>query len=200
MLKIRHRRPVLLALLALALAALAGCGRPDDQPSIVMHRQRAGVRNADGWYPATSTEGGFSVLMPVPFNDFTVVTRRPDGASVRSFVLGTRSKEGVKFSVAGTAWQAPRPDLAAFAAGFRGARQMVSDPEYGEVSGHPCVTVVVTRPDTVTIAREIVAPGMVFTLTVEYAGALRDTAGPVAGIFLDSFRYAAPATPPVARP
>ena len=41
-------------------------------PGVRMHRQQAGEFNLDSWSIAQSTEGKFSVRMPVRFNDFTV--------------------------------------------------------------------------------------------------------------------------------
>ncbi len=59
-----------------------------------MHRTQDTTKNNSGLYFAKSTEGHFSVLMPIPFNDFTV---KGDGAAV--YMVGSKSSEGIKFSV-----------------------------------------------------------------------------------------------------
>lgn len=61
---------------------------------IQMHRIQATTKTKDGLYFAKSTDGNFSVLMPIPFNDFTV---KDNG--VKACTIGSTSSEGIKFSV-----------------------------------------------------------------------------------------------------
>ena len=62
-----------------------------------MHRVQAGSRNAQGWYDAQSTEGHFSISLPIPFNDFTVRGKDKNGKESISYcevdpVLCTRER------------------------------------------------------------------------------------------------------------
>lgn len=67
---------------------------------VTMHRQGAGELDASGWTAAASTLGGFSVRLPLPFNDFTVVSPPSKGQVAKTFVVGAKSVEGVKFTAA----------------------------------------------------------------------------------------------------
>jgi hypothetical protein len=62
-----------------------------------MHRMRAGTPDETGWYPARSTHGKFSVLLPAPFNDFQIDTIE-NGKTIETHVVGTQPADGVKYS------------------------------------------------------------------------------------------------------
>ena len=64
-----------------------------------MHRTQAGTPDAKGWYLAHSDAGRFSVLMPAPFNDFSIDSATVKGAPMTSDAIGTQRADGVKFSV-----------------------------------------------------------------------------------------------------
>ncbi len=63
-----------------------------------MHRTQAGEPDSTGWMVAASTGGGFSVQLPLKFNDFTVTEADPKSAALRTHVVGARSQEGIKFT------------------------------------------------------------------------------------------------------
>jgi hypothetical protein len=91
-------KPVLAFSLSLIVAlGLVPCELVLAEAGVEMHRAQAGERDGDGWYLAKSTNGEFSVLLPLPFNDFTVPA---EGKSevLRAEVVGTKSSEGMKFS------------------------------------------------------------------------------------------------------
>lgn len=58
---------------------------------VTPNQKQAGEPDENGWYPARAVSGGFSVLMPVPFNDLTIVSPVKDGATVTSDTVGGRS-------------------------------------------------------------------------------------------------------------
>jgi hypothetical protein len=65
-----------------------------------MHRLQAGTADASGWYPARSTHGKFSVLMPAKFNDFeTVAPHKTTGAPIHLHAVGTQLPNAVKYVV-----------------------------------------------------------------------------------------------------
>jgi hypothetical protein len=68
-------------------------------PVLTMNRTQAGTPNSDGWYPAHSEGGHFSVLMPAPFNDFAVNSFSEKGAPMVSNTIGTQRADGAMFSV-----------------------------------------------------------------------------------------------------
>jgi hypothetical protein len=67
---------------------------------MVYHRLMAGQPDADGWYPATSTEGGFSVRLPAKFQDFTLPTIRGP-----MYIVGAERPDGTGFSA--TSYRVP---------------------------------------------------------------------------------------------
>jgi len=62
-----------------------------------MHRKLAGTRGPDGWYAARSTGGGFTVRLPIPYNDFSTATPAVDGAMIASDAVGGSSAESARF-------------------------------------------------------------------------------------------------------
>ena len=62
---------------------------------MTMHRLQAGAGGQSGSILAESTGGGFSVRLPVPFNDFTLTERQ--AKVVRACSVGGKSGEGIKF-------------------------------------------------------------------------------------------------------
>jgi hypothetical protein len=63
------------------------------EPKLEMHRVGVNVDDGSGWYLAVSTKGSFSILLPIPFNDFTIVD--PSTGEVMHSV-GGKSSEGIK--------------------------------------------------------------------------------------------------------
>jgi hypothetical protein len=99
------RRSVAFTLVqALFVSALGCAGEKAKTPTgsdlkgIEFHRQAAGEPGPDGWYEAQSTHGGFSVLLPGPFNDFTQTGLSEEGGKVIIHVVGMVSPMGVKYS------------------------------------------------------------------------------------------------------
>jgi hypothetical protein len=54
---------------------------------IKMHRTQATAPLGDGWNIATSTEGGYSVELPLPFNDFRTRAIGKDHVDTRSYSI-----------------------------------------------------------------------------------------------------------------
>ena len=86
------------------------------EPKLEMHRVGVNADDGSGWYPAVSSKGSFSILLPIPFNDFT--TRDP-GTDEVSHVVGGKSSEGIKFTAVELPVRAKTPaDLAAIPKSF----------------------------------------------------------------------------------
>ncbi len=76
------------------------CSQGQKQPDMKMHRvQDSTNQTTEGWYYAKSTEGHFAVLMPIPFNDFTLTTQDPNIGQVQLYGIGAKSREGIKLSL-----------------------------------------------------------------------------------------------------
>jgi hypothetical protein len=74
------------------------------KPQMEMHRLQATTPGESGWYLAESTRGSFSVLMPIPFNDYTVtvIESDPKAGITRAYSVGALSAEGLKFAAVET--------------------------------------------------------------------------------------------------
>src|SRR5262249_4895069 len=58
---------------------------------ITMFRQGATAPAPGGWQLAQSTKGGFSVELPLPFNDFRLRAKADDGVELRTDSVGAKS-------------------------------------------------------------------------------------------------------------
>lgn len=58
---------------------------------MAMYRSQVVSPVAGGWNQATSTKGGFSVELPVPFNDFRSRSTADDGVELASDVIGGKT-------------------------------------------------------------------------------------------------------------
>lgn len=93
---------------------------------LTMHRQYVQVKDKKtGWYVGKSTEGKYSVLMPIPFNDFTVSIKGKNGDTLKTYGLGTKTDEGYKFS-ASKIVTAKKINLYDLLEGFKGKEGTIS--------------------------------------------------------------------------
>jgi hypothetical protein len=158
---------------------------------LTMHRQRAGAPNADGWYDAKSTEGRFSVSLPIPFNDFTLRAKEKDGAEVVSYVIGSTSKEGFKFSATEmlNTRRTREFDARAYVEKFKAdKRNTVSNETLFEVDGHSAVQFHVSNAQQSAYMRAIVVPPGVLLLIVEYPTRLERDVISLVRHFFDSLK------------
>jgi hypothetical protein len=66
---------------------------------IEMHRTAAGTDDGTGWYSAVSTLGKFSVLLPAPFNDYTIRIEDPNIGLYVTNTVGFKSSDGFEVMV-----------------------------------------------------------------------------------------------------
>ena len=181
-----HLARFVLAAILLAMPAVVFA-----QPKLEMHRVGVSADDGSGWHLAVSSGGSFSVLLPIPFNDFT--TR--DTAGETTFVVGGKSSEGIKFAaVELPAGGKTPPDLASI------PKSLASNPanKVSDVSR-------ITRNDadilTLTLAdgsktlymRCIQTKGARYTLTIEFPNAHRELVAATKDKFFESFKVKAKA-------
>lgn len=81
-----------------AAAATSGAAFGDAaKPQVEMHRTQATEKDESGWYLAKSTKGGFRILSPIPFNDYTIVTEDRNIGRLTLHGVGSKSADGMEF-------------------------------------------------------------------------------------------------------
>jgi hypothetical protein len=158
-------------------------------PGMTMHRIQAGEPDASGWMIAKSTEGGFSVRLPLKFNDFTVAESDPEAAALRIFTVGAKSREGIKFTASRIVYRK----------GAASARQYFSRFERGEglgfapervtprkLGGRPAVDLVIRKGAAVSFQRVVLLDPDLLLLAIESPSAHEAAVRQFVAPFFDS--------------
>lgn len=151
-----------------------------------MHRAAAEAPLGDGWHQAESTQGGFHVQFPGPYNDFRVRSAATDGVAIYLDAVGMQLADGVKYSAVctsradGALSGAVGDVVAGLAQGKAGATLARVNTPLG-----PAVDL--TLPGKARI-REVRAPGRSCMLTVEAQGIAPLSDLPAAERFVGSLR------------
>ena len=117
----------------LVLASLLATACTSAEASLVMHRKLAGEADANGWYLAQSTQGGFAVRLPAQFNDFSVpVSRLDNGYEAGIDVVGTQIKDVGKFSASCFRYVGKAPGRDEIVAPFAGKGSTAFKDAHGE--------------------------------------------------------------------
>jgi hypothetical protein len=135
-----------------------------------MHRIQAGEPDASGWMVAASTEGGFSVRLPLKFNDFTLAESDPKGPVLRTFTVGTKSQEGIKFSATRIVYRKGAESAKYFLSRFEKGQDLGSIPERvtpHRFRGKQAVDLVLRRESDVSYQRVVLLESDLVLLIVE---------------------------------
>ncbi len=92
--------------------------------SMTMHRLQAGEPDESGWMLAASSQGGFSVRLPLKFNDFTVSESGAKSAVLLTHVVGAKSAEGIKFMASRIVYRDGLKSAKRFFANYRRGKDM----------------------------------------------------------------------------
>jgi hypothetical protein len=179
---------ILRLLASVFLLALIVSTSATAEPKLEMHRVGVNVDDGSGWYPAVSTNGLFSILLPIPFNDFT--TRDPGTGEV-SHVVGGKSSEGIKFTAAELPVTAKTPvDLAAIPKSFSSKpANKVYDEIRNTKDDVDNLFFSVANSATTAHFRYIRMKGTLYILTIEYPNAYRDVVAEKKDKFFRSFKF-----------
>jgi hypothetical protein len=139
-------------------------------PVMKMHRLKAGEPDASGWMVATSTEGGFSVRLPLKFNDFTLTESDPKAPVLRTYTVGTKSKEGIKFSATRFVYRKGAESANYFFSRFEKGQDLGSTPE--RITPHRfgqsrAVDLVLKRESDVSYQRVVILNSDLLLMIVE---------------------------------
>jgi hypothetical protein len=179
-------------LVRLALVAIAVVlpGIAEAQPKLEMHRIAASADDGSGWHLAASSKGSFSVLLPIPFNDFTT---RDAATGETTYVVGGKSTEGIKFVAVELAPGAkPVPDLASVPKSLAAnPANKVSDVKRSTKGDADILTLTVAGTATSLYMRCIQVNGVRYTLTIEFPNAHRELVVANKDKFFESFKLKA---------
>ncbi len=183
------------ALIALSLAVLsvAPAAAQTLPAGMTMHRVQAGEPDASGWVLAASTEGGFSVRMPLKFNDFTLRESDPQAAAVRTYTVGAKSSEGIKFSATRVVYRDGAPSARLHFARFeKGADLKPESVTPRSVGGRRAVDIVLRNASSVAWQRAVLLDADLVLIVLESPRAYEDAAAKFAPPFLDSLAIQRP--------
>jgi hypothetical protein len=153
-----------------------------------MHRMQAGEPDAEGWMLAVSTEGGFSVRLPLKFNDFTLESE-PNDATARIFVVGGKSQEAIRFSATRLTYRKGAEAAGQYFANFEKGQGLDTKPERitpQRVGDRPAVDIVLKRPADVSYQRVVRLQADLLLMVVEAPRDHDATVQPLIGPFFDS--------------
>ena len=159
-------------------------------PQMEMHRLQATTKDPSGWYIAASTHGSFSVLIPIPFNDFTVIDDDPKSGKIKIHTVGAKSAEGIKFSVTeGPIIVGRSPtDLATLPLQFQEHGQTVADIDHSLFDGYPSVSFSVKSSSTGAYMRCVRTPKSFILIILEYPIDQAKTANGLKSTFFSSLK------------
>ena len=157
------------------------------QPKLEMHRVGVSADDGSGWHAAVSTKGAFSIRLPIPFNDFTT---HDLGAGEVSHAIGGKSSEGIKFVAVEVPVTAKTPgDLGAMPKSFSSnPANKVSDISRQTKDGADALSFSVAGLVSSAHFRYIKVKGMLYTLSIEFPNAYRETVAPMKDQFFGSFK------------
>jgi hypothetical protein len=160
------------------------------EPQMEMHRVQATTKDSSGWYLAASTHGSFAVLIPIPFNDFTVTDDDPKVGKIKTYTVGAKSAEGIKFSATETPIIEGKSltNLAALPDRFRKPGQTVSNIDSSLFAGYPCVSFSVKGPSSGAYMRHVKTPKSLIVVILEYPIDQAKTAEGFRSVFLSSLK------------
>jgi hypothetical protein len=156
--------PLLSAMLATATASQTL------PPGMTMHRLQAGEPDASGWMVAASTGGRFSVRIPLKFNDFTVGESDPKVPVLRTFVVGSKSREGIKFTATRIIYRKGADAAREFFTRFEKGQGLAAPPARvtpRHVGGRRAVDLVLTNESDISYQRVVMLESDLLVMIVE---------------------------------
>ena len=197
-------RNVCLAAVVCMLIAAAPASQPtttqtaaDEADPPKIYRMRAGQPGRDGWYPARSTGGGFTVLTPLSFNDLTVSGRDQDGMRVTTHMVASVDPNGWRYTA--SASTSPGVKLPANAVALYveilSTQGNVQQKRSAKLDGADATEIEVRKGKMVVRYRVAQRDDVIYSLSVEAFGREFPPASDAAARkFFESFHFPVPET------
>jgi len=158
---------------------------------VKMHRSQAGELDGSGWMLAASTEGRFSVRLPLKFNDFTTVEADPRAPGERTYTVGSRSSESIALSATRIVYRKGAASAREYFARFEAGRGLGVPPESitpRKVGELRAVDLVLRRSTNVAYQRVVLLDADLLLLIVESPPGHEATVQRLAPIFFESLQ------------
>lgn len=158
-------------------------------PGMKMHRIQAGEPDASGWMVAASTEGEFSVRLPLKFNDFTIGEGDSKAPVLRTFTVGAKSQEGIKFTATRIVYRKGAEGAKEFFARFEKGQNLGSAPERvtpHRIGNRRAVDLLLRRASDVSYQRVVLLESDLLLMIVESPGNYETAAQDFSKPFFDS--------------
>jgi hypothetical protein len=156
-----------------------------------MHRKQAGEPDKSGWMLARSTEGRFSVRLPLKFNDFTVTETDPNAPAARTYTVGARSSERIAVVATRIAYRKGAAAAKEYFARFEKGQGLGAAPESvtpRRIGTLRAVDLVLKRPADVVYRRVVLLDAGLLLMSVEAPRERDATAQQLAATFFDSLQ------------
>lgn len=156
---------------------------------MTMHRMQAGEPDASGWVTAASTEGGFSVRLPLKFNDFSMIDPDATSPTLRTFTVGAKSQEGIKFSATRIVYRKGAESAKYFFSRFEKAQDLGSTPESvtpHRIGGRSAIDLTLNKASAVSYQRAVLLDSDLLLMIVESPRSHETTAHQLVSPFFDS--------------
>lgn len=167
---------LLIAFVFFTLSSLAQSGSP-----VVMHRVQDTTKDKSGLYFGKSTEGHFSVLLPIPFNDFTI-----EGDDVHIYGIGSKSQEGIKFSVTEVENRNKNVDLGEFPKMFDDPENTVENIKREKTKDAESISFSVFDKFKGAIVKQVHSQNRLFSMIIEFPIEFREIVENDFGYFFSS--------------
>jgi hypothetical protein len=174
--------------LLFSLCLMAGAAGADEMK---MHRKQAGEPDKSGWMLAKSTEGRFSVRLPLKFNDFTVTEADPNAPAARTYTVGARSSERIAVVATRIAYRKGAAAAKEYFARFEKGQGLGAAPESvtpRRVGALRAMDLVLKRPTDVIYQRVVLLDADLLLMSVEAPREHDATARELAATFFDSLQ------------
>ena len=158
-------------------------------PGMTMHRVQAGEPDASGWVTAASTEGRFSVRLPLRFNDFSLIEPNPKASTLRTFSVGAKSQEGIKFSATRIVYRQGAESAKHFFSRLEKGQDLGAAPESvtpHRIGGRRTVDLTLKQASAVSYQRAVLLDSDLLLMVVESPRSHDATAHQLAAPFFDS--------------
>jgi hypothetical protein len=145
---------------------------PAGAQDMKMHRKQAGAPDKYGWMLAKSTEGGFSVRLPLKFNDFTIVEKDPKAPVERTYTVGARSSENIALTATRIQYRKGAASAKEYFAQLEKGEGFAAKPESivpRKVGALRAVDVTVRRPAHLSLQRIVLLDTGLVMMSVEAA-------------------------------